>query len=40
MNTYPTNLQLPNPQQLQITWNDGAQHVLTVGQLRVHWDRR
>lgn len=36
MNHYPTHLKLLDPEQLQITWNDGAQQVLTVRQLRTH----
>jgi DUF971 family protein len=36
MNSYPIALKLLNEDQLQITWNDGAEHVLTVRQLRSH----
>ncbi len=34
MNLQPTHLKLLAPDQLQITWSDGVQHVLTVRQLR------
>ncbi len=36
MKTYPTNLRLLSPEQLEITWNDEVVHVLTVHQLRSH----
>jgi DUF971 family protein len=36
MKPFPTELKLLNPEELQITWSDGVQHVLTVRQLRAH----
>ena len=34
MNVHPTDLKLVSPDQLQINWNDGAQHTIGVSQLR------
>lgn len=34
MSVYPTDLKLLSPQQLQITWSDQAEHVLSVKLLR------
>lgn len=34
--TYPTDLKLIDQESLKITWSDGAEHVLTVRQLRSH----
>ena len=36
MKHYPTHLKMVEPESVQITWNDGAEHHLSVKQLRSH----